>query len=157
MIECIVHFLRGMWAFPRRAITTVGDRSFLTEILALFLAAGLAWPGTGCTRSGQAAISSLVPVVASSVGHPLLRARSQGFKPAPERHMSKLRGVLDDDPAMLSDESEDWVEDFSGLVADYPADHAHGSFYLAVPVVGMNAGFPPTPTSQIHVLCRYQC
>ena len=157
MIECIVHFLRGMWAFPRRAITTVGDRSFLTEILALFLAAGLAWPSSGCTRSGQAAISTLVPVVASSVGHPLLRARSEGLKPAPERHLSKLGGVLDDDPAMLSDESEDWVEDLSGLVTDYPAAHARASFFMTAPVVGMNAGFLRTPTSPIHVLCRYKC
>jgi hypothetical protein len=91
------------------------------------------------------------------VGHPLIRAGSQGFKPVSERHLSKLRGILDDDPAMLPDESEDWVEDFSGLVAAYPAAAAHGSFFMAAPVVVMNAGLAPTPTSPIDVLCRYQC
>jgi hypothetical protein len=146
-----------MWAFPRRAFTAVGDRSFLTEILALLLAASLAWPNSGYARAGQVASSTPFPVIASSAGDPLFRARSQGFKPVPERHLLKFRGVLDDDPAMLSDDLEDWIEDFSGLVAAYPATPAHGSFFMANPVVGMNAGLPPTPTSPIHVLCRYQC
>jgi hypothetical protein len=146
-----------MWAIPRRAIMAVGDRSFLTEILAVLLAASVAWPSLGYTRTCQSTSSVVVPVVASSAGHPLFRARSQGFKAVPERHPLKLRGVLDDDPAMVCDESEDWMEVFSCLVAAYPAAPAHASFFMPTPVVGMNAGFPPTPTSPIHVLCRYQC
>jgi hypothetical protein len=157
MIQCIVHFLRGMWAFPRSAVTTVGDRSLLTEIVALLLAASIAWPGSGYTCARQAASATIVPVVASTVGHPLMRARNQGFKAVPERHLSKLGGVLDDDPAMLSDDSDDWIEDLPGLLAACPAAHAQGTFSMAAAVVGMNAGLPPTPRSPIHVLCRYQC
>jgi hypothetical protein len=143
-----------MWAFPRSAVTTVGDRSLLTEIVALLVAASIAWPGSGYTCARQAASATIVPVVASTVGHPLMRARNQGFKAVPERHLSKLGGVLDDDPAMLSD---DWIEDLTGLLAACPAAHAQGTFSMAAAVVAMNAGLPPTPRSPIHVLCRYQC
>jgi hypothetical protein len=146
-----------MWAFPRRAITAVGVRSFLTEILALLLAASMAWPNSDYTRTCQTAGSTALPAVASSAGQPLIRARSQGLKPVPERQPSKLRGALDDEPAMLPDESDDWNEDFSALVATYPAAAAHGSFFMATPVAGMNAGLAPTPTSPIDALCRYQC
>jgi hypothetical protein len=133
----------------------VGDRSFLTEIVALFLAISLAWPSSGYTRVGQAPSTSVVPVVTSSEGHSLIRARSQGLETVPERHASKLRGVLDDDPAMLSDDSEDWIEDSTGLTAAYPAAPAHGSFFMVASLLGVNAGPPQTPP--IHLLCRYQC
>jgi hypothetical protein len=135
----------------------VGDRSFLTEILALLLAASLVWPNSGAVRPEQAASCIIVPTFASFSGHSLIRARSQGFNPVSERQALKLRGILDDDPAVPSDESENWIEDFSGLIADCPVASAHGLFFIDTSAAGMNSGLPPIPTSPIHALCRYQC
>jgi len=123
----------------------------------MFLAASLVWPSSGFTGNGRSANSIAVPIIASSVGQPQIRARSQGFKPVPDRHISKLRGVLDDDPAMLADEWEDWIEDSIGLVSAYLAAPAHASFFMATTVDGMCASLPSAPTSPLHVLCRYQC
>jgi hypothetical protein len=135
----------------------VVDRSYFTEILALLLAASVGWPNSGFTRTGQAAISTTSSVIESHLGAALFLAPNQGFKPVPERHLLKQRRVLDDDPAMLSDDLEDWIEDSNGLVAAYPAAPAHGSFFTATLAVGMNAGVPPASTAPRQMFCRYQC
>ena len=133
------------------------DRSYFTEILALVLAASVAWPNSGFTRTGQAAISITSSVIESHLGDALFQAPNQGFKAVPERPLLKQRRVLDDDPAMLSDDSEDWIEDSNSLVAAYPAAPAHGSFFTATLAVGMNAGVPPASTAPRQMFCRYQC
>jgi hypothetical protein len=146
-----------MWVFLRRAITAVGDRSFLTEILALMLAVSLVWPNAGSTRSDQPTSSKCQLIGERSLGNPLIRSQAQAFKPAPERQLFKHRGVLDDDPAVLADESEDWIEDFSSFAAAYSSAPAPGLVFMVTPVVGINAGSPPNAMSLIHALCRYRC
>jgi hypothetical protein len=134
----------------------VADRSFLTEILSLLLVAALVWPCSGVTARGKASDSASARFE-SSVAHAAVKARPHGDKSVPERRFSKFRGILDNDPAILCDDSADWVEGSTGFVAAYPAAPAHGSFSVPAPVAGMIAGPSPVQAAPIQFLCRYQC
>jgi hypothetical protein len=74
-----------------------------------------------------------------------------------DRQHVKRSGVLDDDQAMLPDDTEDWREDDAGLLVAYPDSPAHSSFVFAAPTLSLNALPVPVVASPIHTLCRYRC
>jgi hypothetical protein len=135
----------------------VGDRSFLTELLALVLAATFVCP---CSAYGSVGKPS--PSVSGCSQNRWVVEGSVNVLPhatqsAPDRHASKLRGVLDDDGAILGDDSEDWLEWPAGLSPQYPASSAPGLLPVTGQIVGMLAGPSHTYAWPIHFLCSYQC
>jgi hypothetical protein len=134
----------------------VGDRSLLTELLAILLVANFTWPCSGygslCTPSGPTHVYS-----GSSEAHSGVRVRSRDDKPFPERRVSTPRGVLDDDPAILCDDSEDWFEGCTRFVPAPMAELVHSSFVDMIPFAGFFAGRATTHTLPIDFLCSYRC
>ncbi len=140
-----------------RASTTVADRSFLTDLLVLVLAATFVCP---CSLYGSAGKPS-DSTIAGREGRPDnargMRASNHACQPAPDRHASKLRGVLDDDPAIVRDDSEDWLEGPTGFAPQYMAPPCAGFLPVIDQIVMTLAGPSRNPTWPIHFLCSYQC
>jgi hypothetical protein len=134
----------------------VGDRSLLTELLILLLAATFTWPCSGYGSPGKP--SELASVQSKSqVAHAGVGTQAGEFKPAPERHHSVRRGVLDDDPAILDDNSEDWIEGPAGFALAFTAELAHGSFPMTIPCARLIAGLAATHAAPIDFSCCYRC
>ena len=140
-----------------RAITTVGDRSFLTELLVLVLAVTFAFPSSACgsTAKESTAVSARGQTRPVS-GHATNVLPQVKQPPVLDRHLSKLRGVLDDDPAIL-DDSEDWVEGPTGFAPQYPDFPAPVLLRASDQRVGTMACPPHTHARLIQLLCTYQC
>ena len=121
-----------------RATSAVGDRSLLTELLAILLVANFVWP---CAGYGSAGISSgpMRGHAESPVARAGLGVRSRDYKPFPGRRVSTPRGVLDDDPAILYDDSDDWIEGSTRLVPPPVAEAARSSFPVTVLFAGLTA------------------
>jgi len=79
------------------------------------------------------------------------------YKAIPGRHLSTPRAVLDDDPAILCDASEDGIEGFTALASLTTTERAHGSLTAWVPLGGLIAHLGVTHAATIDFLCRYQC
>ena len=156
MIVCTAHFLFGIVGYLATGTTNVADRSFLSELLALLLAATLGWPCAGYgspdkqseTTSGRSE---------TAVAGARVRARCCEYKAVPVRQLTTPRGVLDDDPAILDDDSEDGIEGSSAFVPPSTAELAHGCYPVAVPSARVIGGLAATHAASIDFLCRYQC
>src|ERR1017187_1202026 len=109
MSVCFAHFLRESLSTQCRAATIVGKCSFFSRALAVFLSAALGWPGSWYFVSTKELDSNTTQAFnrISPVG-----CSTPFFKlgPNPQRHHSPVGGVLDDDPAILDNDSEDWME-----------------------------------------------
>ena len=157
MVEC-----NGSLSLPERelhnfrAITTVGDRSLLTELLVLVLAATFAFPCSACGSTSKDSSAVRVRSQTRPVNGQAADGRDQVKQPLLDRHHSKLRTVLDDDPAILGD-SEDWVEGPTGFAPQNPDFPAPDPLRVTNQRVGTMACPPHTHARLIQLLCIYQC
>lgn len=137
-------------------ITAVADCSFLTDFLVLSLAAALCWPGSPRCASSSAAEGTGVGRPASAI-QTGIHGRSGPGKPLAKHDSAARRGVLDDDPAILADSSEDCCE---GLTA-FAVLAGNGLNCRTSPLATHEADliFPsaPRPATLIDLLCSYQC
>jgi hypothetical protein len=134
----------------------VGDRSFLSNLLALMLVATLAWPCGGsvapCKPSDAASVGREVPGV-----HVPLGGQSCELSAIPGRHVSTPRAILDDDPAILCDDSEDGIEGSAAFVPQCTAELARGCIPVTAPLARSIAGVATIHAAPIDFLCSYQC
>ena len=78
-------------------------------------------------------------------------------RPGLDRHQGPVGGVLDDDPAMLAEDSGDWVEDRSGTAVFVLSDSAPSAPIAgALPLCGCDADFL-SQFGPFHGLCRFRC
>jgi hypothetical protein len=134
----------------------VGDRSFVSSFLSLLLAATLVWPCGGYGSPGKPSESTNDRSEAPGV-HVRVQGRSCEFKAVAGRHISTPRAVLDDDPAILGDDSEDGIKGSSTLVPPLKAEFAYGYFAVTAPLARLMAGLAATHAAPIDFLCSYQC
>jgi hypothetical protein len=88
----------------------VGDRSFWRRVLAVILSTLLGWPGWRSSMSTEEPRSTAVQG-GSHIG--VLKTKtSREFsrRAGLVGHQHPVGGVLDDDPAILPEDSEDWIE-----------------------------------------------
>lgn len=138
------------------ATTTVGHRSLLTDLVVLSLAAALGWPDPGFGGL------SIPPAPTSAGATPMvvgagIRDRSHPFKPLAKRDPSTSRGVLDDDPAILIDNAEEWIEGSTCPVLPAMEDFTADRFPVAMRLVIMIDDFAPAQPALIDWLHCYQC
>jgi hypothetical protein len=97
----------------------------------VLLSALLGWPewGSSCSTKEQ---GSLRPPGGFQVGG-LKTKYSRAFNrhPGVEGHQRPSGGVLDNDPAILQEDSEDWIEDGAGSVLIVVSDSG-----MIAPVIG---------------------
>jgi hypothetical protein len=135
----------------------VVDRPFLTELLVVLLIATFVWPVSGYSPAAKPCTSINRPSEVLGTAQTEVSARTHACQPVPEGHPSKFRGVLDDDQAILCDDSEDLLESTAGFSLPYPAVLAFGPFRLASQTIGLTSSLSHTHTAPIHFLCSYQC
>jgi hypothetical protein len=134
----------------------VGDRSFLSNSLALLLVATLIWPCAGYGSLGKPSESTSVRSEAA-LAHAPVGARSCEFTAIPGRHFSTPRAVLDDDPAILCDDSEDGIEGSAAVVPLSTAELAYGCIAVTAPLARLIARLAAIHARTIDFLCSYQC
>jgi hypothetical protein len=134
----------------------VRDRSFLTELLVLSLAAALAWPGLASGAPSSASPTANVPSKAT-VNKAGILGRSRQVKSLAERDPSTPRGMLDDDPAILADNSEEWIEGSISLTLPAGGEFTCGT--LPVTTHEVNQIIAPSlhHAAIIDLLCTYRC
>ncbi len=145
--SCMLSSLQSIGIHPRSAgCHTVSDRSFLSRVLAVLLSAALGWPGSGYPGS----IREQDPPPVSGVSYAgMSRAQtSRAFsrRPGLERHQGPVNRVFDDDPAMLGEDSGEWVGNRAGTIPLVFADSGQ-----SVPIVGA------LPQYRRDALFRFQC
>jgi hypothetical protein len=79
------------------------------------------------------------------------------MRPLAERDPSTPRGALDDDPAILDNNAEEWIQDSGGIPPRPISDLAAGMHSLTTRVAGPSAEQAPTHPALIHWLCSYRC
>ena len=138
------------------AAPTVGDRSNLTKAFALILAATVGWPALGLPSLGRGPSSTKAysEIRVSAPGAP---NHTLELKSVTERHRSVINGFLDDDSALVCDDTEDWVEVCASLELEYQAVPAPGP--VSIPLVPLRTISPcfSSHSAPIQCLCRYQC
>ena len=134
----------------------MGDRSFLSDLLALLLVATLVWPCSGYSSPGKP--SDLASARADvPLAHARIKAQSCEFKVSPGRHFSTPRAILDDDPAILCDDSEDGIEGSAAVVPPSTAELAYGCIAVTAPLACLIARLAAIHARPIDFLCSYQC
>jgi hypothetical protein len=134
----------------------VGDRSFLSDLLSLLLVATLVWPCSGYGFPGKPS-----DVTSARAGIPLAHARVKAqsceFKASPGRHFSTTRAILDDDPAILCDDTEDAIKGSAALMPSTTTELAYGCFAVTAPLARLIACVASSRAAPIDFLCSYQC
>jgi hypothetical protein len=146
----------GSDVFPKLATTAVGDRPFLTELLVLSLAAALAWPGlaSGAPPSPAYTANVLSQAALNKAG---ILGKSRQIKPLAERDASTPRGVLDDDPVILADSSEEWIEGSTSFTLPAGGEFISGALPVTTLDVNLIKAPAPPHAALIDLLCTYQC
>jgi hypothetical protein len=134
----------------------VRDRSFLTELLALMLAAALGWPGSGNGFPPKPPVTTGVRCHSTTI-RAGTRAVSGQIKPIAEHDASTPRGVLDDDPAILADNSEEWIQGSTGCGLPAVGEFASRLICAKRRMAGAIADPALSQPALIDRLCRYQC
>ena len=128
----MVRSLQMVKSIPSRAgCHAVGDRSFCRRVLVVLLSALLGWPEWGSSLSTKEPGSMRVPGGYQVGGLKTKSPRAFNRHPGVRGHQRPVNGVLDNDPAILVEDSEDWIEDRAGSVLIVVSDSA-----ISAPVIG---------------------
>ena len=139
-----------------RAITTVGDRSFLTELLVLVLAVTFAFPSSACgsTAKESTAVSARPDSSGQWARHEC--AASSQAAAGTGSPSFEVRGVFSMTTPRFSTTPKIGSKDRPALLLNTPIFPLPSCSVRATTVGTMAC--PPTPTpGSIQLLCTYQC
>jgi hypothetical protein len=134
----------------------VGDGSNLVKTFALVLAASIGLPALGPLLRGTVPGSTPASVEIRSAGavRPL---RTVEIKRVTERHRSFIHVTFDDDDAVLSDETEYWVDVRANVGLEHQAVYAQSPSSSSSRPLATLSPFFSSQTAPFPCLCRYQC
>jgi hypothetical protein len=96
-------------------------------------------------------------VTQTAVGKAGILGRTRQVNRLTDSDSATPRGVLDDDPAILADSSEEWIEHSTSIAIPASGEFNCGTLPVTRHQVNLIIAPAPRDATLIDLLCSYQC